>query len=70
MSREAALELLAVDGVSYESLGVGVRDALMCLHTAREFNELPEVLEQPLERFAGHLRKAIAVLEEARELMA
>ena len=57
-------DLMGQEGLAYESLGAGVRDALRCLSDAREFYALPEALGPGLSRFEGHLKQALVVLAE------
>ena len=58
-------ELLSAQGLAYEALGAGVSEAMDCLSHAKEFYALPAWLEPGLDRFAGHLERA---LQELREL--
>lgn len=69
ISRSTLLELLSSEGLTYENLGAGLREACMCLQDARSFYDLPAVLEEPLTRFRWHLDQAFAALEDARELI-
>lgn len=69
ISRSTLLDLLSSQGVAYENLGAGVREAAVCLHDARTFYDLPAVLSEPLSRFRWHLDQAFVALEDARELV-
>lgn len=69
ISRSTLQQLLSSEGQVHENLGAGVREALLCLRDARTYYDLPAVLSEPLERFAGHLREAFVALEDARELI-
>jgi hypothetical protein len=68
ITRSTLLQLLSSQGVPYENLGAGVREAAMCLHEAQAFYDLPAALSEPLARFRWHLDQALAVLEDAKEL--
>lgn len=59
-------ELLSAEGLTYEALGAGPKQALECLEDARDFYSLPQVLQPFLDRYALHLRLALNVLEEAK----
>jgi len=69
ITRSTLLQLLSSQGVPYENLGAGVREAAMCLQEAQAFYDLPAVLEEPLGRFRWHLDQAFAALEDSRELV-
>ena len=64
ISASTMTDLLGQEGLAYEALGAGVRDAIKCLSDAREFYALPEALGPGLSRFEGHLEQALAVLAE------
>ena len=69
ISRTTLQELLSTQGQCHENLGAGVREAVLCLRDAKAFYDLPAAVSDPLERFADHLRLALAELERASELI-
>ena len=69
ISRTNLNELLSSEGLSYEALGAGVREALDCLADAREFYALPQALQPYLDRYALNLRLALSALDEAKGVL-